>query len=210
MNDIEIVSFDVEGTLVTPDFSYAVWYEAIPQLYARSRGIGYEEARQAVEVEYAKVGDQRLEWYDVGYWFNYFGLGAPAAALRGCEERVRYYPEVFEVLELLSQKYELVIATGSTREFLNHLLKDIKPYFARIFSSISDYRQLKTKDFYLEVCQELETSPSRVAHIGDNWQFDYENPRQAGIRAFHLDRKGQVNCGESVGNLKQFQSHLAW
>ena len=208
MNEIEVVSFDVEGTLVTPDFSYAVWYEAIPQLYARSRGIGYKEAKQRVEEEYAKVGDQRLEWYEVGYWFNYFGLGTPEAALRSCEERVRYYPEIFEVLEQLSRKYELVIASGSAREFLNHLLKDVKLYFARIFSSISDYRQLKTKDFYLEVCRELNVLPSQVVHVGDNWQFDYDNPRQVGIQAFHLDRNGQAYSGKSVENLRQLQSCL--
>lgn len=208
MNDIRVVSFDVEGTLVTPDFSYAVWYEAIPQLYARSRGIDYREAKRRVEEEYAKVGDQKLEWYDVGYWFNHFGLGTPAVALTSCEAKVCYYPEVFEVLEQLSRKYELVIASGSTREFLNHLLKDVKPYFTRIFSSISDYRQLKTKDFYLEVCRELRISPSQIVHVGDNWQFDYDNPRQAGIRAFHLERNRQADAIESVENLKQLQSRL--
>jgi putative hydrolase of the HAD superfamily len=208
MDSIKIISFDVEGTLVTSDFSYAVWYEAIPELYALSRGIGYREAKQKVEEEYAKVGDQRLEWYDVGHWFNYFGLGKPTAALRNCEAKVCYYPEVFEVLEQLSRDYKLVVVSGSTREFLNHLLKDIKSYFTRIFSSISDYQQLKTKDFYLEVCRELRITPNQIVHIGDNRQFDYDNPRQVGIQAFHLERNKQANSNESVENLRQLQSQL--
>lgn len=208
MKNIIVVSFDVEGTLVTPDFSHAVWFEAIPQLYAQNKGIGYEEARQIVEKEYEKVGNQRLEWYDIGYWFNYFGLGTPTPALESCEGRVCYYPEVFEVLEALSRKYSLVIASGSPREFLRYLLKDIEPYFARIFSSISDYRQLKTKDFYLEMCRELGVLPSQVVHVGDNRQFDFDIPRQVSIWAFHLDRNGQVNCGESVSNLRQLESYL--
>ncbi|GAH62950.1 unnamed protein product, partial [marine sediment metagenome] len=39
MNQIEVVSFDAEGTLVTPDFSQAVWHEAIPAIYAQKKGI---------------------------------------------------------------------------------------------------------------------------------------------------------------------------
>lgn len=208
LNDIKVISFDVEGTLVTPDFSYAVWFEAIPQLYEQKYGISYEKARQIVEAEYKKVGDQRLEWYDVGYWFKYFGLGIPSPVLKNYESKVCYYPEVFEVLATLRQKFKLVVASGSPREFLRHLLKDVEIYFAKVFSSISDYRQLKTKDFYLEMCQELEISPHQVVHVGDNQQFDFDIPRQLGIWAFHLDRNGQANCPESLNSLKQFQSCL--
>ncbi|GAI48816.1 unnamed protein product, partial [marine sediment metagenome] len=33
MKQIELISFDAEGTVVTPDFSEAIWHEAIPALY---------------------------------------------------------------------------------------------------------------------------------------------------------------------------------
>jgi len=33
MRNTKVVSFDVEGTLVTPDFSHAVWHKAIPSHY---------------------------------------------------------------------------------------------------------------------------------------------------------------------------------
>jgi len=35
--EIKIISFDVEGTLVSPDFSQAVWYEGIPALYSQRK-----------------------------------------------------------------------------------------------------------------------------------------------------------------------------
>ena len=208
LSTIKVISFDVEGTLVTPDFSYAVWYEAIPKLYGQKNGLSYQKARQIVEAEYEKVGDQRLEWYDIYYWFNYFGLGTPLPVLKDCESKVCYYPEVSEVLSNLNQKFKLVIASSSPREFLCHLLKDVETYFAKVFSSISDYRQLKTKDFYLGMCQELGVSPHRLIHVGDNRQFDFDIPRQLGIQAFHLDRNRQVNCLESMDSLKQFQHRL--
>lgn len=205
---------------MTPDFSYAVWFEAIPQIYGQKYGVSYEEARRIVEAEYERVGDQRLEWYDVGYWFDYLGLGTPAPVLKDCEVRVCYYPEVFEVLETLSQKYELIVASGSSREFLSHLLKDVESYFTKVFSSISDYKQLKTRDFYLEVCQKLRIFPHQIVHVGDNRQFDFDIPQQIGIKAFHLDRRGQTKpdqdmvdfaetrSGSFVSSLKQFQSRL--
>jgi hypothetical protein len=35
MKGIKIISFDLEGTLTTPDLSQAVWYEGIPSLYSK-------------------------------------------------------------------------------------------------------------------------------------------------------------------------------
>lgn len=204
--DIKVVSFDVEGTLVTPDFSYAVWFEAIPQRYAEKNGINLELARKAVEEEYGKVGDQRLEWYDVRYWFDRLGLGTPVPVMQRCESQVCYYPEVKEVLVSLSERYKLVVASGSTRDFLRHLLQDIEPYFSEIYSSITDYRQLKTSEFYLKMCQAMRVEPEQVVHIGDNWQFDYVAPSEMGIQAFYLDRKQQTQ--NSVASLLQLKDYL--
>ncbi len=203
-----IVSFDVEGTLVTPDFSYAVWYEAIPARYAESNGIDLEQARRVVEAEYGKVGDQRLEWYDVRYWFEKLGLGAPDRVLEECRSRVCYYPEVKEVLASLSNRYGLVVASGSMRDFLYHLLQEIEPYFNRTFSSLSDFSQLKTPDFYLKICRAIGVEPSQMVHVGDNWQFDFVAPSEVGIQAFYLDRKQQTNHQKSVANLLQLTERL--
>ncbi|MFH1087761.1 MAG: HAD family hydrolase, partial [Chloroflexota bacterium] len=81
MAEIKVVSFDVEGTLVTLDFSSCVWYEAIPGVYARKKGLSVDEARQALKEEYDRVGDQRREWYDIHYWFQCFDLGDPGEVL---------------------------------------------------------------------------------------------------------------------------------
>jgi putative hydrolase of the HAD superfamily len=208
LNEVKVVSFDAEGTLVTPDFSYAVWFQAIPECYAERHGVNFELAKRAIEEEYQKVGDQRLEWYDVRYWFNKLGLGTPEQVLERCESKVSYYPEVKEVLASLSGRYKLVVASGSTRDFLHHLLQDIEPHFTRIFSSLTDYKQLKTSEFYLKMCQAMEVKPSQVVHVGDNWQFDFVAPREVGIQAFYLDRKLQTNHQSSVASLLQLKVHL--
>jgi len=209
MNEVRVISFDVEGTLVTPDFSYAIWFEAIPECYAERNGIDPELARKIVEEEYRKVGDQRLEWYDVRYWFDKLDLGMPDQMMKRYETKTCYYPEVKEVLAFLSRRYKLVVASGSTRDFLRYLLKDIEPYFANIFSSLTDYKQLKTPEFYSKMCQALEVESSQVVHVGDNWQFDFIAPGEAGIKAFYLDRKRQPNNQNSVANLLEFKMRLA-
>ncbi len=209
MDKIKIISFDAEGTLVTPDFSYAVWFEAIPECYALKNNTDVVQARRLVEEEYRKVGDQRLEWYDVRYWFDKFGLGTPDPVMETCRSKVCYYPEVGEVLASLSGRYKLVVASGSTRDFLNHLLCDIEPYFTKVFSSLTDYKQLKTPEFYLKICQAMGVRPEQVVHIGDNLQFDFVAPREIGIQAFYLDRKQQSDDRNALTSLIQLKAYLA-
>ena len=205
MEHVEIVSFDVEGTLVTTDFSYAIWFEAIPECYAERYSVDFKQAKKLVEDEYQKVGDQRLEWYNINYWFDKLDLGNPEPVMKRCEDKVHYYPEVGNVLASLNGRYKLIVASGSPREFLLHLLRDIEPHFTKVFSSISDYEQLKTPEFYLEICHVMKIRPEQLVHIGDNRQFDFIAPSVIGINAFHLDRKGQTDYQRSLTNLAQLK-----
>ena len=207
MKQIELISFDAEGTVVTPDFSQAIWHEVIPALYAQKKGLDLAQAKRHVAEEYGKIGDQRLEWYDIEYWFSYLGLGSSESMIQGCLDKIGYYPEVTEVLSSLASEYKLIISSGTPLELLHCLLRDIKPYFARIFSSVSHYRQLKNPDFYIKICEEMSVKPSRVIHVGDNWQFDFLNARQAGINALYLDRSGRDHQ-ESLSDLSQLKQLL--
>jgi HAD superfamily hydrolase (TIGR01549 family) len=207
MAQIEVISFDAEGTLATFDFSQTIWHEGIPVLYAQKEGIGFDQAKAITAREYDRVGDQRLEWYDINYWFRYFQLGSPQPMLESYQDRVSYYPEVTKVLSSLSGRYQLIVASGTPLELLTPLLRDIKPYFARVFSSISHYRQLKTPEFYLAMCNVTGTEPGQVLHVGDSWQFDFLNSKRVGIRAVHLDRSGGNDA--SLHDLTQLEFLLA-
>ena len=207
MKQIKLISFDAEGTVVTPDFSQAIWHEAIPALYAQKEGLDLAQAKRHVAEEYGKIGDQRLEWYDIEYWFSYLGLGSSESMIQGCLNKIGYYPEVTEVLSSLASEYRLIVASGTPLELLHLLLRDIKSYFVRVFSSVSHYKQLKSPDFYLKICEEMGVKPSQVIHVGDNWQFDFLNARQAGMNAFYIDRSGR-NHQESLSDLTQLKRLL--
>jgi len=212
MSKVKVVSFDADGTLVTPDFSQAVWYEGVPSLYARRNGISFKEAKAFVEKEYRSVGDHRIEWYDIKYWLQRFGLGPPLAGhqqiLEDYRHRVSCYPEVTQALSSLSKDYTLIVVSCSTREFLPYLLDGIEGYFDRIFSTVSDYGQIKTPEFYLEVCRQMGVSPREIAHVGDLWEQDFLAAKEAGLMAFHLDRKGERKDGSSLRSLGELEKRL--
>ena len=39
------------------------------------------------------------------------------------------------------------------------VIAEIKGYFSRIFSSVSDYNELKQEAFFLKVCREMRVKP---------------------------------------------------
>lgn len=203
-NNIKVVSFDVEGTMVTTDFSYAIWFEMIPQRYAERWGLSFDQATQKIKQEYDSLGDQNIDWYDVQYWFTRFDLGRADIAMEGLQSRVRYYPETREVLKKLDGVYKLNVASGSPRPFLRHLLRDTEHHFSSIFSSTSDFQQVKTAEFYRNMCRRLQVEPEQVVHVGDHLQFDCLEPASIGIRAFYLDREGKSGDPAAVRDLAEF------
>jgi HAD superfamily hydrolase (TIGR01549 family) len=208
-NAIKVVSFDVEGTMVTTGFSYAIWFEMIPQRYAERWDLSFEEATRKIRREYDSVGDRQIDWYDVQYWFTRFDLGEADIAMEGLQPRVQYYPDTKDVLEQLHGRYKLSVASGSPRPFLKHLLRDIEHHFSAIYSSTTDFQQVKTADFWAAMCRDLGVEPGQVVHIGDHRQFDFLEPAAIGIRAYHLDRDGKAGDAESLHSLGELVHLLA-
>ena len=204
---IRVVSFDAEGTLATHRFSRTIWQEAVPGLYGEKHGLDVGDAAERVYAEYAKVGPERREWFDIGYWFRHFGLGDPSPVIEAHRALIHVYPDVFPALEALKDRFVLVVASSTPVEFLRPLLRDIEPAFARLFSSTSACGKLKDEAFFRWMCREVGADPSEVAHIGDHLIRDYESARAAGLVSFHLDRSGE--SGASFHSLEDLVTYLA-
>ncbi|MEM2122345.1 MAG: HAD family hydrolase [Candidatus Bathyarchaeia archaeon] len=191
---VKVVSFDLDGTLVDYSFIDAVWFEGVPRLYAEKRKISMEEAVKIVTREYDKIGEDRLEWYDIKYWLNRFNLDEDwRDLLQRYSGLIRVYPDALEVLEGLSGKYRLVLNSNSPREFLELELdrSGLRRFFHKVFSSTSDFRQVrKTDEYYIKICELLGISPHEMIHVGDNMRFDFQIPSRIGIFAVYLERKG--------------------
>lgn len=208
MAEIKVISFDMDGTLIKSNFADLVWLDGIPKLYSEKYGISFEKSKEKFFDEYDKIGKNRIEWYDLNYWFEKYELNETIVNLfNRYKNKLEIYDEVEQVLKNLNEKYKLIVASNAPREFLDFNLTNISHYFLRLFSSISDYYILKkNSDFYLNILNELNISTDEMIHIGDNYESDYLVPRNLGIKAFYLDRDGYKEGDNIVLNLNDFSN----
>jgi len=202
---IRVISLDMDGTLVNTRFVDKVWMEGMPMLYAEKTGLDFPSAKEYVVGEYMKIGSDHLEWYDLLYWIDRFGLKVgKEELLQMYEDEIETYPEVQEVLDQLSESYDLVVTSNAAREFIDFELEGLSDYFKEIFSATSDFREVKKSPLiYGTVCAHMGVKPFEVLHIGDHYNYDYESPLEAGLDALFLDRKGERSGREVVGDLRE-------
>jgi len=208
---LKVVSLDVGGTLI--DFYYAnyVWNVAIPQLYARKKDISFEEAKDYVLREYDSVGSNDIRWYLPEYWFKHFDLDEdPIEVFRSHIDKVRFYPEVPSVLKNLSQKYDLIIVSGTPRNVIEIVIEGFRNYFKHIFSSVSDRQEVKKMpQFYEMICKALGIETLAMVHVGDEWYYDFIAPRRIGVKSFFLDRTGEKSGKFVIKDLRELEDRLA-
>ncbi|MHA2175598.1 MAG: HAD family hydrolase [Candidatus Hodarchaeales archaeon] len=207
---LKVVSFDVVGTLLDSSFEDHVWNRLIPQLYARKQGINFEKAKEFVQIEYDNVGNKDIRWYLPSYWFKHFDLDEdPLEVFRSQISKVKFYPETQLVVKKLSQKYELIIVSGTTREIIEIMIEKVRHYFKHIFSPISDRNEIKKKpQMYEMICKILEIEPNKMTHVGDDWDSDFISPRKIGIKSFHLDRTGKKSGEFVIRDLNELEDRL--
>jgi HAD superfamily hydrolase (TIGR01549 family) len=213
MRRARIVSFDLDGTITDISFVDSVWLEGMPRQYALKNDVSFEVARRKVMDDYAKIGKERLEWYDLSYWINRLGLDiSPKEVLSSFQHRIKIFPEVLEVLEELRDGgFRLIMVTNARREFVDLELEKtrVMHYFERVFSSTSDFGLVKnTVSLYRKVCSICNVSPNEMVHVGDDERFDFEVPNKLGITAFYLDRADQRSGEFVVRSLKEFKEKL--
>ena len=210
-NKITTVSFDVDGTLVSPAFADLIWLEVLPQMVSDSWKIGLDEAKSKLFADFESVGYQRIEWYDLQYWLKRYRIDINARNLvLQYKSAVTFYPEVIDVLKKLKEQYDLIVISNSTRLFLDVTTDGLKPYFKRVVSTISDLGTMKDTEAYLSVSKMLGVNPYEIAHVGDNMTLDYIRAKKAGLRAFYLDRTGHGGRSRRfVRDLREFAMRIA-
>jgi HAD superfamily hydrolase (TIGR01549 family) len=210
--DIEVISFDMDGTLTGGRFIELVWGEGIPRLFSEARNIPLDEATSTVLSEYASVGEGRPEWYDIKYWFKLFGLGDNwMGLLRNLAHEIATYPEVNEVLHLLNGRHRLVVTSNATCDFIEIELgvTGLRECFDAVFSSTSDFGKVKkTPEVYQGICKILDVDPVAMVHVGDHEVFDCAVPKQLGITSYYLDREARTTGDHVVHDLRDFVRRL--
>lgn len=194
---IKCVSFDVDGTLLDQEYNDLVWLEEVPRLYSETKGIDYPSAYEYVKGEFDRVGQHDLRWYDLGYWLRTFELpSSPEEVLDKFVDRIRVFPEVEKTFQLLAG-YGMVVVTAMPRDFLSVKMRKLNGSFDRVFSTVTDFKSVKTPEVYSRVCRKLGLSGTEVLHVGDLWEADYLAPKASGMHALCIDRSGERR-GEGV------------
>jgi putative hydrolase of the HAD superfamily len=200
---MEVISFDVDGTIVERSFMDGFWNELIPKLYAEKHGISYGEALEFVRKSYDEVGDRDVRWYTPDYWFERFQLKIDLNdVLEDYRGGLKIYPDATEILKRL-RGYKLIAVSNAVREILEFELSEISEFFWKAFSCPSDFGDIrKSPEIYIRICEFIGVSPSKVLHIGDHPFFDFEVPRKAGIRSILIDREGNNGHIKSLVELE--------
>ncbi|MBA4418322.1 MAG: HAD family hydrolase [Syntrophus sp. (in: bacteria)] len=190
----KIISFDLDGTLVDGLYGEMVWNHGVPEEFADEYAIPFENAKTLTRKEYESIGDGGLEWYNIDYWLDRFGLEITADELLDrYESYIQLLPFAREVLEALRERYTLIIASNAARIFVEKELSyaGIGHYFTHVVSATSDYKIVKKGDsFYKTLCDELNISPHEIVHVGDHRIFDFEAPTRFGIESYHVHPEG--------------------
>jgi putative hydrolase of the HAD superfamily len=206
---IKAVSFDADGTLVTPAYADLIWLEVLPEMVSKEWKIPIDDAKNKLYRDYDSIGSHRAEWYDLPYWMKRYRLDAsPRILLQQYKSAVTLYPEVPDILERLGKAYDLVVTSNSSRLFLDITTESIKPYFKHIFSTLTDFGMMKGTESYVAVCDRVGVSCREMAHVGDSLELDYSRARRAGVRAFYLDRLGRRRGRNFVRDLHEFAARL--
>jgi len=153
-----------------------------------------------------------IRWFLPEYWFRHFDLDEdPIAVFASHTDKVKFYPEVSAVLRSLCQKYDLIIASGTTRDIIEIMMKKFRHYFKHVYSPVTDRQEVKkTSQFYEMICKVLEVAPCDLVHVGDEWYPDFISPRSIGSKSIFLDRTGEktgrfiINDLGKLENLLQF------
>jgi HAD superfamily hydrolase (TIGR01549 family) len=205
---IKVISFDVDGTLVDQEYNDLIWLGEVPRLYSEAHGMDYGRAYDYVKGEFDSVGQYDLRWYDLNYWLKLFSLPFTSEEiLEKFADRLRVYPDVEKALSLLSG-YEIIIITSMPRDFLSVKMRKLNGSFKNVFSTVSDFRSVKTPALYSRICGELGLAEAEVLHIGDLWDVDYLAPKEAGMQALCIDRDGEREGEGVIRSLEEIHGRL--
>ncbi|MDD5489220.1 MAG: HAD family hydrolase [Candidatus Moranbacteria bacterium] len=116
---------------------------------------------------------------------------------------VALYPEVKSVLEELSQKYSLSVASFAQSSYTKRELEElgIAKYFSRfIFSSDIGYK--KTDPEFYRICLRITgKKPEECLMVGDNYLQDIVIPKSVGLYAI-LIRNPLTDKQNNIGDIK--------
>ncbi|MFP4118505.1 MAG: HAD family hydrolase [Candidatus Woesearchaeota archaeon] len=192
---INVISFDLDGTLSQEEYDHFLWNELLPQLYAKRYKIPLEKAKSFVYTEYNELWEAtKGEWFDIDFWIYRYDLHhSPEDVLGMIRDKINHYDDVEETLKKLTEKgHELIITTSASKRLVKEKLDvgNLKQYFSRAISIAEDFNsKSKSSEIYKRIIEMLGIKPEEFLHVGDSFGNDYDKPLKAGLNALLIDRE---------------------
>lgn len=195
--EIEVISFDMDGTLIPKDFADEFWLKKIPELYSQKTSLSKKEAQEKFIKDYEKMGNDDIRWYQPEYWFSKYELDMePRDVLKDLRSEYELYDDAKDVIKELHEDYTLIIISNGIHMFIEEGLRKYKTYFSVLYSSVSDFKMSsKTPSLYRKVCEDLDVKANRVMHIGDDRKNDYEPSKEVGMKSYLVSREKRNDDG---------------
>ena len=167
--EIDTLLLDMDGTLLDLAFDNFFWLELVPWEFARTRGIGPDQARQQVEARYAAVVGT-LPWYCIDHWTGELGLDLRQLK-QAHRHRIRYLPRAEEFLRhARGLGKRLILVTNAHRVTLSIKCEEtgIDGFMDAVVSS-HDYGVEKEQvAFWQRLAEAQDVDPGRTALLEDS------------------------------------------
>jgi putative hydrolase of the HAD superfamily len=205
MKPIKTIFFDVYQTLLSADLGPNEKGWPVFSKFLNDFGVPVDPAQfrekfdQQKQNYYLSVGDPEKKFrhhnlFDlIGSLFGDYGIQAEKKTLfdliwkfrAASRSHVELYPGVKAVLEELSQKYSLSVASFAQSSYTKRELEElgIAKFFSHfVFSSDNGYR--KTDPEFYNVCLRIAgEKPEECLMVGDNYLQDIVVPKSVGFQA---------------------------
>jgi|HigsolmetaAR201D_1030396.scaffolds.fasta_scaffold08249_1 HAD superfamily hydrolase (TIGR01509 family) len=166
---IDTVLLDMDGTLLDLKFDNYFWLQAVPERYARDRGLTFERACEILRPMFA-AKEGTLEWYCTDYWSRQleFDIAALKHELR---ERVSYLPGAERFLRTLKESgLTTVLVTNAHRDSLR-VKASQTGLLDYLTAAISSHRYGAPKEdpkFWISLQAELGFDCERTLFVDDS------------------------------------------
>ncbi|MFD7589443.1 HAD family hydrolase [Kitasatospora sp. NPDC059811] len=180
-----------------PGAALALWRTVMEAQYARFlageltfTGQQYERVRRFLD----HLGQDAADMPDreAAAWFAGYTAHRDAAWAA--------FPDAGPALARLAPGYRLGIVSNSSADHQRHKLRAVGllPYFGDTLVCSDQYGEAKpAPGIFLAGCAVLGLAPGEVAYVGDKYTLDAVGARDAGLRAYWLDR---ARCAAPVAD----------